>query len=101
MTDAQNKAQTIYDLLSSIATGNIYYWGNGALHFNFRMPYIFGYLDCLVTPVNNKYKIKVYKPINIATTVILHEVDGIDESELCNYFSLIKNMEWSRDKKWN
>lgn len=96
--EAQNKANIIYDLLSNIAMGHMYYCEvSGSLHFNFRIPNMFGYLDCLVTPVEDKYKIKVSEGINIATTMILYEVDNIDGNELND--TMVGIIEYL-DKEW-
>ena len=100
MTDleARNKANEIYDLLDNIATGHMYYCEvSGSLHFNFRISNAFGYLDCAVTPVDDKYKIKVTYCVNIATTLILYEVDGISGDELNN--TMVSIIDYL-DKEW-
>ncbi len=106
MTDkeAKNKALIIYDLLGDIRGHNIYYWNTGALSFDFRIPSTSGWLSCLVKPDGDKYKIKISTPINIATTVILHEVNDVEENELYDtMISIIEylNKEWIEwNKEW-
>ena len=109
MTDkeAQSKAQAIYELLDGIARGHMYYWEtSGALHFNLRIPSVFISLDCLVIPTNDKYRIEVTSPVNIATTLILYEVDNIYSEKLYDtMIEIIKYLddEWvkyNKDKKY-
>jgi len=95
--EAYNKSMIIYNLMGDIKTGHIYYWDDGALAFNFRIPNAFGYLDSLITPDGDKYKIKISKGINIAIRMILYEVDGIDGDKLYNTFQdIIKFL----DNEW-
>ena len=96
--DAKIKANVIYDLLENIATGHMYYCEvSGTLNFNFRIPSAFGYLKCAVTPAKDKYKIKVTYGVNIATTLILYEVDGISVDNLNN--TMVNIIEYL-DKEW-
>lgn len=97
--DARNKARVIYDLIKGIYGYHIYYWEDGSLNFSFKSKSL---MNCRITPVENKYKIKIYANINIATTIVLYEVDGIEESKLNDTFhSIVKYLdnEWmERDK---
>ena len=92
------KANIIYDLISDFACSyrNYYEW-NGTLHFNFKIPSTFDSLDCKITPVEDKYKIKVYAPINIETTMILYEVDEVSRGKLHDTFQGIIDY---LDKEW-
>lgn len=96
--EAMNKAQVIYDLLGDTQGRNCTYWGDGALHFYYSSS---TYLNCRITPVEDKYRIKIYTPINRATTVVLYEVDNVKGSELYDTFhnaiTYLDN-EW---KEWN
>lgn len=105
-TEARNKANDIYKLLNGIVRGHIYYWHSGALHFNLRLPNVFSSLDCLVIPTEDKYKIEVTTAINIATTLILYEVENVDSKKLYDIMvEIIKYLdnEWvqyNKDKEY-
>lgn len=104
-TEARNKANEIYGLLNGIARKGLNYWHTGSLHFDLKTPNIFPSLDCLVIPIGDKYKIKITTPINIATTLILYEVENIDGEKLHDSMvDIVKYLddewlEWTNNKK--
>ena len=90
-----NKAMKIYNLLGDTRGRHSYYSEfDGSLNFRYKSA---TYIDCKITPVEDKYKIKISKSINIATAIILYEVENVDGKDLYNTFhDIIKYL----DKEW-
>lgn len=92
------KAEIIYDLMKDTEMRSPYSWVNSSLCFNFTS---YTYLSCEITPVEDKYKIKIYKTINSATEEVLYETDNINAEDLYSTFHKAVNYLDSEWKIWN
>jgi hypothetical protein len=91
--EALKSVEIICDLMKDTIWSSSYNWF-GLLRFDFTS---YTRLSCEITPIEDKYKIKIYKTINIATEEVLYETDNVSGEDLYSTFHKAVNY---LDEEW-